>query len=111
MVAQYCFQQQGVGSKLAKDDVAANLGAIQKRCSSALVPCSERGQVHQSQWFGSLKNKFKPEDIAPGHYTGEPTFAALRQAFGDRYPMLVSALRSHREQASAVANEEGASAR
>jgi 7,8-dihydropterin-6-yl-methyl-4-(beta-D-ribofuranosyl)aminobenzene 5'-phosphate synthase len=23
--------------------------------------------------------------IAPGHCTGEPTFAALKQAFGDRY--------------------------
>jgi 7,8-dihydropterin-6-yl-methyl-4-(beta-D-ribofuranosyl)aminobenzene 5'-phosphate synthase len=33
----------------------------------------------------SLKNKFKAEYIAPGHCTGEPTFAALKQAFGDRY--------------------------
>ncbi len=27
----------------------------------------------------------KVENIAPGHCTGEPTFAALKQAFGDRY--------------------------
>ena len=27
----------------------------------------------------------KVEKIAPGHCTGEPTFAALKQAFGDRY--------------------------
>jgi 7,8-dihydropterin-6-yl-methyl-4-(beta-D-ribofuranosyl)aminobenzene 5'-phosphate synthase len=33
----------------------------------------------------SLKNIFKAEYIAPGHCTGEPTFAALKQAFGDRY--------------------------
>jgi 7,8-dihydropterin-6-yl-methyl-4-(beta-D-ribofuranosyl)aminobenzene 5'-phosphate synthase len=33
----------------------------------------------------SLKNKFKAEYIAPGDCTGEPTFAALKQAFGDRY--------------------------
>jgi 7,8-dihydropterin-6-yl-methyl-4-(beta-D-ribofuranosyl)aminobenzene 5'-phosphate synthase len=33
----------------------------------------------------SLKNTFKVENIAPGHCTGEPTFAALKQAFGDRY--------------------------
>ena len=25
------------------------------------------------------------ENIAPGHCTGEPTFAALKQAFGGRY--------------------------
>jgi 7,8-dihydropterin-6-yl-methyl-4-(beta-D-ribofuranosyl)aminobenzene 5'-phosphate synthase len=29
-----------------------------------------------------LKDAFKVENIAPGHCTGEPTFAALRQAFG-----------------------------
>jgi hypothetical protein len=28
---------------------------------------------------------FKVENIAPGHCTGEPTFAALKQAFGGRY--------------------------
>ena len=33
----------------------------------------------------SLKNTFNVEYIAPGHCTGEPTFAALKQAFGDRY--------------------------
>jgi 7,8-dihydropterin-6-yl-methyl-4-(beta-D-ribofuranosyl)aminobenzene 5'-phosphate synthase len=33
----------------------------------------------------SLKEKFKVENIAPGHCTGEPTFAALKKAFGDRY--------------------------
>jgi 7,8-dihydropterin-6-yl-methyl-4-(beta-D-ribofuranosyl)aminobenzene 5'-phosphate synthase len=33
----------------------------------------------------SLKDKFKVENIAPGHCTGEPTFAALKKAFGDRY--------------------------
>jgi 7,8-dihydropterin-6-yl-methyl-4-(beta-D-ribofuranosyl)aminobenzene 5'-phosphate synthase len=33
----------------------------------------------------ALRDTFKVEFIAPGHCTGEPTFAALRQAFGDRY--------------------------
>jgi 7,8-dihydropterin-6-yl-methyl-4-(beta-D-ribofuranosyl)aminobenzene 5'-phosphate synthase len=33
----------------------------------------------------ALKSTFKVETIAPGHCTGEPTFAALKQAFGDRY--------------------------
>ena len=32
-----------------------------------------------------LKDTFKVESIAPGHCTGEPTFAALKQAYGDRY--------------------------
>jgi 7,8-dihydropterin-6-yl-methyl-4-(beta-D-ribofuranosyl)aminobenzene 5'-phosphate synthase len=33
----------------------------------------------------SLKTTFKVENIAPGHCTGEPTFAALKQAFGSSY--------------------------
>ena len=33
----------------------------------------------------ALKDTFKIESIAPGHCTGEPTFAALKKAFGDRY--------------------------
>jgi 7,8-dihydropterin-6-yl-methyl-4-(beta-D-ribofuranosyl)aminobenzene 5'-phosphate synthase len=33
----------------------------------------------------ALKDTFKVENVAPGHCTGEPTFAALKQAFGDRY--------------------------
>ena len=33
----------------------------------------------------ALKDRFKPEYIAPGHCTGEPTFAALKKAFGDKY--------------------------
>jgi 7,8-dihydropterin-6-yl-methyl-4-(beta-D-ribofuranosyl)aminobenzene 5'-phosphate synthase len=33
----------------------------------------------------ALKDTFKVETIAPGHCTGEPTFAALKQAYGDRY--------------------------
>jgi 7,8-dihydropterin-6-yl-methyl-4-(beta-D-ribofuranosyl)aminobenzene 5'-phosphate synthase len=32
----------------------------------------------------SLKDKFKVENVAPGHCTGEPMFAALKKAFGDR---------------------------
>jgi 7,8-dihydropterin-6-yl-methyl-4-(beta-D-ribofuranosyl)aminobenzene 5'-phosphate synthase len=33
----------------------------------------------------TLKDVFKVEHVAPGHCTGEPTFAALKQAFGTRY--------------------------
>ena len=33
----------------------------------------------------ALKDTWKIERIAPGHCTGEPTFAALKDAFGDRY--------------------------
>ena len=33
----------------------------------------------------ALKDTFKVERIAPGHCTGEPSFAALKKAFGDRY--------------------------
>jgi 7,8-dihydropterin-6-yl-methyl-4-(beta-D-ribofuranosyl)aminobenzene 5'-phosphate synthase len=33
----------------------------------------------------ALKDKWKVEYLAPGHCTGEPTFAALRTRFGDHY--------------------------
>lgn len=33
----------------------------------------------------ALTEKYKVEYIAPGHCTGEPTFAALKKAFGSRY--------------------------
>src|SRR5260221_4590043 len=33
----------------------------------------------------ALKDTSKVERIAPGHCTGEPSFAALKKAFGDRY--------------------------
>jgi 7,8-dihydropterin-6-yl-methyl-4-(beta-D-ribofuranosyl)aminobenzene 5'-phosphate synthase len=32
-----------------------------------------------------LRDTYKIAHIAPGHCTGEPTFAALKKAFGDRY--------------------------
>jgi 7,8-dihydropterin-6-yl-methyl-4-(beta-D-ribofuranosyl)aminobenzene 5'-phosphate synthase len=34
---------------------------------------------------GVLRDGFRVEYVAPGHCTGEPAFAALRRAFGDRY--------------------------
>lgn len=33
----------------------------------------------------ALHDTYKVDFIAPGHCTGEPTFAALKRAFGDRY--------------------------
>jgi 7,8-dihydropterin-6-yl-methyl-4-(beta-D-ribofuranosyl)aminobenzene 5'-phosphate synthase len=33
----------------------------------------------------ALHDQFKVDYISPGHCTGEPAFAALRKAFGDRY--------------------------
>jgi len=35
--------------------------------------------------IATLRDKFKVAYIALGHCTGEPTFAALRKAFGERY--------------------------
>ena len=34
---------------------------------------------------GALHDTYKVDFVAPGHCTGEPTFAALQKAFGDRY--------------------------
>ena len=33
----------------------------------------------------SLRDTYKVEYVAPGHCTGEPSFTALKKAFGDRY--------------------------
>jgi 7,8-dihydropterin-6-yl-methyl-4-(beta-D-ribofuranosyl)aminobenzene 5'-phosphate synthase len=33
----------------------------------------------------SLKNKWKLDEIAPGHCTGEPAFLRLQKAFGASY--------------------------
>jgi 7,8-dihydropterin-6-yl-methyl-4-(beta-D-ribofuranosyl)aminobenzene 5'-phosphate synthase len=33
----------------------------------------------------ALHDTYKVDFVAPGHCTGEPTFAALNKAFGDRY--------------------------
>ncbi len=33
----------------------------------------------------SLREKYRLQQVAPGHCTGEPAFAVLREAFGDRY--------------------------
>jgi 7,8-dihydropterin-6-yl-methyl-4-(beta-D-ribofuranosyl)aminobenzene 5'-phosphate synthase len=33
----------------------------------------------------TLRDTFKVAFVAPGHCTGEPTFTALKKAFGDRY--------------------------
>ena len=33
----------------------------------------------------SLRDNWKVDWVAPGHCTGEPTFAAMKQAFGDHY--------------------------
>jgi 7,8-dihydropterin-6-yl-methyl-4-(beta-D-ribofuranosyl)aminobenzene 5'-phosphate synthase len=32
----------------------------------------------------ALKDTLKVENVAPDHCTGEPTFAALKRAFGNR---------------------------
>ncbi len=37
------------------------------------------------QIVSSLRETYKVEYVAPGHCTGEPTFTALKKAFGDRY--------------------------
>jgi len=35
--------------------------------------------------IASLHDTWKVDYVAPGHCTGEPAFAALRKAFGERY--------------------------
>ena len=42
----------------------------------------------------ALHDKFKVDYIVPGHCTGEPAFAALKKAFGDRYLFAGLATRS-----------------
>jgi 7,8-dihydropterin-6-yl-methyl-4-(beta-D-ribofuranosyl)aminobenzene 5'-phosphate synthase len=37
------------------------------------------------QRTASLRDRWKVDSVAPGHCTGEPAFAALKKAFGDRY--------------------------
>src|SRR3979490_3534576 len=39
----------------------------------------------ETKAVATLKDTFKVENVAPGHCTGEPTFAGLKQAFGHRY--------------------------
>ncbi len=43
----------------------------------------------------SLHDRLKVDYVAPGHCTGEPAFAALKRAFGDRYGMPVSERNRH----------------
>jgi 7,8-dihydropterin-6-yl-methyl-4-(beta-D-ribofuranosyl)aminobenzene 5'-phosphate synthase len=41
--------------------------------------------MRTSRKVTALHDTFKVEYVAPGHCTGEPAFAALKKAFGDRY--------------------------
>ena len=58
----------------------------------------------------ALHDVYKVDYIAPGHCTGEPTFAALQKAFGDRYlyaglgTTLVVGANPHAEPAPRVSN-------
>lgn len=64
----------------------------------------------------SLRDTYKVANIAPGHCTGEPTFAALKQAFGNRYhyagagtvlPLATATgTRAQRGEAAALSGEE-----
>jgi len=47
---------------------------------SSLLPDEAIGKV-----VTALKDRFKVDSVAPGHCTGEPTFAALKKAFGNNY--------------------------
>jgi 7,8-dihydropterin-6-yl-methyl-4-(beta-D-ribofuranosyl)aminobenzene 5'-phosphate synthase len=38
-----------------------------------------------SEMIASLRDTWKVDYVAPGHCTGEPAFAALERAFGERY--------------------------
>ena len=50
-----------------------------------VVACSHPGIEKIVEVVAALKDTFKVVNIAPGHCTGEPTFAALKQAFSDHY--------------------------
>ena len=43
------------------------------------------GDAEIEKIVAALHDTYKVEYVAPGHCTGEPAFAALRKAFGDRY--------------------------
>lgn len=47
-----------------------------------MVGASDEAVLKVSQ---SLRDTYRVQNIAPGHCTGEPTFAGLQQAFGRRY--------------------------
>ena len=64
----------------------------------------------------SLRDTYKVANVAPGHCTGEPAFAALKQAFGNRYlyagagtvlPLVTGAgARAQRDDAAALSGED-----
>ena len=64
----------------------------------------------------SLRDTYKVANVAPGHCTGEPAFAALKQAFGNRYlyagagtvlPLGTGAgARAQRDDAAALSGED-----
>ena len=55
----------------------------------------------------ALKDRWRIENIAPGHCTGEPTFDALRKAFGEHYVYAgLGAVASRNNRASRITAEE-----
>jgi 7,8-dihydropterin-6-yl-methyl-4-(beta-D-ribofuranosyl)aminobenzene 5'-phosphate synthase len=56
-----------------------------RRSTVVLHQTAGREQPRRPERQPQLKDTFKVENVAPGHCTGEPTFATLKQAFGNRY--------------------------
>jgi hypothetical protein len=54
---------------------------VMSRCEVHLVVSND---TDIEKIVTSLRDKFKVAYVAPGHCTGEPTFTALKKAFGSR---------------------------
>ena len=67
----------GLGTPLAPS-VQADTGSDWFNAKVAQDPAIEKVAT-------ALRDTYKVDYIAPGHCTGEPTFAALKQAFGAKY--------------------------
>jgi hypothetical protein len=81
------------GSRLSSDRDKMSDAALPSD-RRRLSPCSRPDEVI-AKVVTALKDTFKVEKVALGHCTGDPTVAALRQAFGallsrwDRAPLPV----------------------
>ncbi len=60
------------------------MGSAAMESRAAAAPASPPGPRY-GKVVSALHDTYKVDYIAPGHCTGEPTFAALKKVFGDRY--------------------------
>jgi len=69
---------EAIVAEAAKIDTRIHFLVCGMHLVTALDPVIEKA-------VSALKDTWKVDWIAPGHCTGEPTFAALKQAFGEHY--------------------------